>query len=115
MVTLAASTDLSGHQYKFVTVASDGRLALPSTGASVFGVLQNKPTEDQAGTVMIAGISKIKATASTMGLGDLVYTDSSGRASTGGAGDYAVARVVGGSSGAVDRVLSVEITPIGTT
>lgn len=115
MVTLAASTDMSALQFRFVTVGSDGRAAKPSAGASVMGVLQNKPTEDQAASIMIGGISKIQATASTLAEGDLCATSTAGEAIPLSAGHYAVGRIVDGSSGGAGRVLSVQIQPVGTT
>lgn len=117
LVTLRASTDLSTHQYKFVinsTAASGAKL--PGTaGVSVFGVLQNKPIEDEAGTIAISGISKVKATASTLHQGLLCAASSVGYAIPASAGDYIVGRVVEGSSGSTGRVLSVLLQPVGTT
>jgi hypothetical protein len=114
MVTLAASTTLT--QYTFKDIGTDGRLLDPAgSTAPIFGVLQNKPTADQAGTVMISGISKVIATASTLAAGDLCASSTDGEAIPVAAGDFIVGRVVGGSSGGAGRVLSVEITPIGSS
>ncbi len=113
MVTLAASTTIT--QYTFVDVGTDGRLIAPTSGAAVFGVLQNKPTEDQAGTVMINGVSKILTDATTMSVGDLVATSTAGYAVDVAATDYAIGRIVKGTSGSTGRILSVQITAIGTT
>lgn len=116
LVTLRASTTLATHQFKFVINTGASGAALPgAVGGSVFGVLQNKPLDDEAGTIAISGVSKVRATASTLAQGDLCAASSAGYAIPLGAGHYAVGRVVEGSSGAVDRVLSVLISPIGTT
>lgn len=115
LITLAASTDMSGYQYRFVTVGSDGRAALAGNGLTVAGVLQNKPTEDQAATIMINGVSKVKAAGSTVAAGDLISASSVGLAAALGAGDYAVGRVLLGSSGSTGRVFSVLLQNIGTT
>lgn len=116
LVTLRASTTLAAHQYKFVINTGASGAALPGTaGISVFGVLQNKPGDDEAGTIAISGVSKVKATASTLAQGDLCAASSAGFAIPAGAGNYVVGRVVEGSSGSTGRVLSVLIQPIGTT
>ena len=61
------------------------------------------------------GIAKVEAAASTMSAGDPVVTDANGRAAVAGAGDYRIGTVIDGSSGAVGRVLSVQLLAIGTT
>lgn len=113
--TLEASTDLSAFQYRFVTVDTDGNAALAGDGAPVIGVLQNKPTEGQAASIHGTGISKVKAAGSTVAKGDLVASSSVGYAVALGAGDYAVGRVIEGSSGSTGRVLTVLLQSIGTT
>jgi hypothetical protein len=116
IITLPASTDLSGAQYRFVTAGTDGRAALPANGASVLGVLQNKPTEDQAASIMVSGVSKVECTvASTVATGDLVQSSSIGGAIALAAGGYAVGRVLDGSSGSTGRIFTVMLQPIGTT
>lgn len=115
MVTLQASTDLSDYQYRFVTVDSNGKAALAANGAPVFGVLQNKPSDDQAASIMINGLSKVVAHGSTVAVGDLVTSSSVGMAAAAAAGEYTVGRVVLGSSGSTGRVLTIALEPIGTT
>lgn len=113
MVTLEASTTLT--QYTFVTVDANGKAARPADGGTIFGVLQNKPTAGQAASVMINGLSKVLCGASTLSAGDLVSTTTGGRAVAVAATEYAVGRIVFGSSGSTDRVITVAIEPIGTT
>jgi hypothetical protein len=118
MVTApAGSTALAAAQYRFVTLDGTGKAILPGStaGPSVFGVLQNKPANTEAASVMINGLSKVKATASTLAAGDLCAASSAGFAVPLVAGDYAVGRIVAGSSGGAGRVLTVSIEPIGTT
>lgn len=116
LVTRPAGADLSSHQYKFVTLDASGNAILPGStaGPSVFGVLQNKPVSGDAATIMISGISKVQAPSSTVSVGDVVAASSAGFAVPLVAGDYAVGRIVSGTSGGA-RVLSVHIAPIGTT
>lgn len=115
MVTVpAGSTSLV--QYTFVTLSTSGRALVASNGASVFGVLQNKPDlTGEAASVMINGISKVKAHGSTVAAGDLISASSIGYVAALSAGDYAVGRVVSGSSGSTGRILTVAIEPVGTT
>ena len=116
MITLPASADLSAKQFTFVTVNASGQVASPADGASVIGVLQNKPTAaGQGASVMINGVSKVKAAGSTLAAGDLCATSTSGRATTVGAGEYSIGRIIAGSSGSTDRILTVNLEPIGTT
>lgn len=116
MITLQASTDLSAHQYKFV-IASGDRAALPGStaGISVLGVLQNKPSDDQAASVMIDGVSKVKAAGSTLAAGDLCQASSAGFAEPVTSGAYVVGRIISGSSGSTGRILTVALQTIGTT
>lgn len=122
MITVAASTVMSAYQFRFVTLNASGLLTLPTStaGVSTIGVLQNKPADDgtadgPAGSVMINGVSKVKATASTLSAGDLCAASSAGFAVPVVAGDYVVGRVLGGSSGGAGRVLTVLLQNIGTT
>lgn len=113
-ITLVASTDLSAHQWHFVS--STGSLANHAgDGVPVLGVLQNKPSEGQAATIMLDGVSKVYAAGSTLAAGDLCASDSSGRAVPVAAGEYAVGRVIEGSSGSTGRILTVALQPVGTT
>lgn len=119
MVTYpAGSTNLE--QFTFVGMNTSGQVVRPSAGAPIVGVLQNKPnsngTDDgPAASVMLNGVSKIKAPASTLSIGDLVATSTAGYAIPPSAGHYTVGRIVNGSSGGAGRILSVQIDPIGTT
>lgn len=114
-ITLEASTDLRNHQYKFVVANGDGTVALAGDGVAVTGVLQNKPNTGQAASIMVDGVSKVKAHGSTVAAGDVIASSTVGMVSALGSGDYAVGRVIGGSSGSTGRVLTVLLQPIGTT
>jgi len=115
VVTSPAGADLSTSQFRFVTINGNGQAVIASTGAPVFGVLQNKPKLGQAASIMVDGISKMVAPASTLSAGDLVAVGANGQPAPLAAGNYAVGRVVRGSSGGAGRILSVSIEPIGTT
>lgn len=112
MVTLEASTTLT--QYTFVTVDANGKAGKPVDGGTVFGVVQNKPTGGQAASIMINGLTKILCSASTLSAGDLVSTTTAGRAVPWATTEYAIGRVVFGSSGST-RYMTISLEPIGTT
>ena len=62
MITLPASSNMSAHQFKLVTVNASGQatLSVSTAGPSVLGVLQSKPTAaGDAASVMIDGVTKI--------------------------------------------------------
>jgi hypothetical protein len=114
-ITLEASTDLSAYQYRFVVSNGDNTCTLAGNGVAVTGVLQNKPKAGQAASIVVDGVSKVKAHGSTVSAGDVIASSTVGMVSALGAGDYAVGRVLHGSSGSTGRVLTVLLQPIGTT
>jgi hypothetical protein len=59
-VTLTAGADLRTHQFKFVSVGSDGRIVLTADDGKAQGVLLNAPNTGEAATVAISGIVKVK-------------------------------------------------------
>lgn len=83
--SLVAAADLSTHQYKFVNIDATGKAALGGAGTRTVGVLQNKPTSGQIGTVVVTGVSKVVAGAA-VAAGDSVQSDATGRAITLAAG-----------------------------
>lgn len=114
-ITLAASSDLSSYQYRFVVANGDGTCSLAGAGVAVTGVLQNKPTAGQAASIVVDGVSKVKAQGSTVAAPDVIASSTVGMVAALSAGDYAVGRIIGGSSGSTGRVLTVLLQPIGTT
>lgn len=109
--TVPASTGVTGTQFRFVSIDGNGE-AVFTAGAGAIGVMTNKPDGDGiAATIVRDGIVKVQAAGSTVSQGDLVTSDSSGRASA-GTSTNALGRVVAGSSGSTDRVLSVLLGPI---
>jgi hypothetical protein len=61
-ITLPAGADLRTHQYKFVTVNSDGKIVLSANNATAFGIVLNAPNTNEAATVAVpgSGILKVK-------------------------------------------------------
>lgn len=119
--TADASTGM--RRYRFIKMNTDGTVGYPSStaGVAVDGVIRGEGTtgstaSGQAVAVYPMGsIALVEAAASTMAVGDLVQASSVGQAEPLTAGAYAVGRVIAGSSGAANRVLSIRIENIGTT
>ena len=59
-ITLKANADLSSHQYKIVELLADHKCDLAHLRGG-FGVLQNIPEADEAGTICVDGETKVKA------------------------------------------------------
>lgn len=86
-ISVPASGDLSSYQYRFVKIDSDGEAALCGAGELARGVLQNAPAAaGRAASIAIEGESKVVAV-SGVSAGDLVASDSLGRATTRASGD----------------------------
>lgn len=121
-ITVPASTGLK--QYRFVNLstaaATQGWAVKPAAGAAALGVITSAGTTGSTVdpgyvTVQIDGVAKVEAASGTLAAGDLVAATTLGQVTALGAGDYAIGRVVSGSSGGANRILSVAILPIGTT
>jgi hypothetical protein len=118
-----ASTGI--RQYRFVTLSTSG-VGYPSAstvGQGVLGVLISSGTTGSTdvggryGTVQCGGVAKVEVEASTaLIVGALVSASSVGRAQPStNAGDFIVGRVVSGSSGAANTVISVALESLGST
>lgn len=109
-VTLNAAADLRTHQFKFVSVNSDGLVALTADDGHADGVLMNAPNTGEAAEVAIAGIVKVKCGAVVTRGGDV----SSG--ANGAAKNADTAAAVNGTAletGANGRVISILFHPRG--
>jgi len=100
-ITLPAGGNLSGSQYCFVVIGSDGTVTTATAGADADGVLQNNPSAaGQAATVMIGeGITIIK-TGGAFNVGALIASDSSGRAVAASSNTYYLGKALEASTGA---------------
>ena len=79
--TLEAGEDLSGQQYKFVTLETDGQIdAADAIGEDCYGVLINTPSlVGEAATVVIRGVVMMEA-GGTVAIGDKICTNAAGEA-----------------------------------
>lgn len=103
-VTLIAGADLRTHQFKFVTVASDGEVELTADDGLADGVLMNAPNTGEAATVAIGGIVKVKCGANVT-RGGLVGSGANGAAKNVDTNAAPLARAL--ETGANGRVISV--------
>jgi hypothetical protein len=78
-----AENDLSGKRFYFMELSAADRVDTCDAAADrPFGVLQNKPTANQAAQICYAGITKLRSAGETISAGSLVSTDTSGLATT---------------------------------
>jgi hypothetical protein len=80
-ISLVAAADLRSSQFFAVKVDSNGKAALAGAGEQAIGVVQNDPNTDQAATVRVAGVTKMKAGGSITA-GARVAVDAAGKAKT---------------------------------
>lgn len=103
-VTLTAGADLRTHQFKFVSVASDGEVELTGDDAKAQGVLLNAPNTGEAAEVAISGIVKVACGAGVTRGGDVAS------GANGAAKDADTASEILGTAletGASGRVISI--------
>ncbi len=98
-LTRIAGADLSSSgQYRFVKQANDGTVTVcNAAGESALGVLQNNPKLGQAATVAYGDVIKVVA-GGTVAPGDMVATDSAGRAVVASNGQAILGEVIIGAS-----------------
>lgn len=107
--TFEAGEDLSSHQFKFVTLESDGQVdAADSAGERALGVLLNKPdAAGKAATVAMTGKVMVEAGAAVTA-GAQLQTNASGEAITAATGDvvmgYALEDAVDGQIFAMELI-----------
>jgi hypothetical protein len=80
-VSRIASADLSAKQYTFVKLTTSSQLASCGAGDPMIGILQDNPLANVAGSVMYAGVSRLKVDGSGTAIAaqDNLKADSSAR------------------------------------
>ena len=109
-VSLNAAADLTAAQYKFVSIDSNGAIALTGDGEHADGVLMSAPNTGEAGTVTISGIAKVECGGEVTAGGD-VASDANGAAGNAGSGDAVLGTAL--ETGASGRVISILFHPRG--
>lgn len=106
-ITFEASGDLSTKQYRFVTLDSNGQIAVATRGALAIGVLQDKPAAiNRAAQVRTLLVSKV-VLGGTVTKGQALVSDANGAAVNASSSDnaYMGFAMEGGSSGQIIAML----------
>jgi hypothetical protein len=85
-----AAADLSSSQFCAVALDNTGKVNLPSAGAKIIGVLQNKPKSGQVADVRVLGVTKMVAGTGGVTAGDALKANSDGTALTATSGTYQI-------------------------
>jgi hypothetical protein len=106
-----AAADLTGKQYTAVrhSAALTTNLASDATNSGVLGVLQNKPSTNEAATIAYQGLSKMRA-GGAITAGVLITYNSSGKAAAVASGQMAIGRAIE-AAGADEEVITVLLLP----
>lgn len=110
---LVAAADLSAKQHTAIVIDSNGKAAANTTaGGPVQGVLQDKPdAADKSASVAYSGVTKCVIGAA-VAKGDLVQSDTSGRAIPTAATKFFFGTALEGASNA-GEIISVLLSPTG--
>ena len=113
--TLIAGEDLSSHQFRFVTLESDGQVdKADSAGERCFGIVENDPAAGGEATVVVSGKTRIVC-GGTIAAGAQIQTDASGEALTAATGDvvmgYALEAGVDGQVIAMELIQGGNVVP----
>ncbi len=103
-ITVPAGADLSAKQYRFGTIAADGQVDPTGAGLLADGVIQDDPdTAGDACRLGIAGVSKVEA-GDAVTMGDIVQSDSVGRAITTATDKQNLGRALAAATAAGDYI-----------
>jgi len=106
-----AAEDLTAHQFRFVKVTAENAVSKCTVaGEVVDGVLENKANTGQPAVVSVSGSTKVEL-GDTVSAGELVMTDSSGRAVPADGSAFVVGRAI--ESGTVGGRVPVKLKPQG--
>ncbi len=114
VLPFVAGEDLSTYQYKWVALSADDTIeACDNAADDPIGILQDKPTSGQVGSVMVFGMSRLKSDSGGLTQGDQVGTDANARG-TAKTLDKAIApaRCILGASGE-DEIATVLVNCVG--
>ena len=108
-ISFEASADLSTKQYRFMTIDSNGQLALATRGALAAGILQDKPAaQGRAGELRtVSGTVSKVVLGGTVTKGQALVSDANAAAVNASSSDnaYLGFALEGGSSGQIIAML----------
>jgi hypothetical protein len=93
LTTVAASADLSAHQFKLVTFDGSAELALAGAGVDCNVLIDKPAAAGVSGTILLSGIGKVIA-GGTISAGDALASNASGLAVTATSTDYIFGRAL---------------------
>jgi hypothetical protein len=107
--TYEAGSDLTGNQFRFVSIASDGQVDQTGAGLMAAGVQQDNMANVAGLPVQVQtyGRTKVVAGAGTENAGDLLASDATGRAVLATTGDI-VLGVCRSDAGAADEIIDMD-------
>jgi hypothetical protein len=86
--TLVAGEDLTSSQFCAVDVeVSTGNVILPTKGERAIGVIQNKPDDGEAATIVVTGVTKVLVGVGGLIAGNNVTVDDDGTIIQAASGD----------------------------
>lgn len=95
--TYIAGVDFTTHQYKFITIDSNGVAQLVATGKDSVGVTQDNPKSGQSGEFAFGGISKV-VSGGTIKFGAPVSASTGGVAIAAATGDIVLGKAFSAAS-----------------
>lgn len=106
-ISVPASADLSGNQFFFAYIDTNGNLAIPASAhIDVDGVLNDKPNAlGRPGDLIVFGVTKL-VTGAAVAIGDYVTNDSAGKGVTATSAQKAHGRALTASTG-TGQIISV--------
>ena len=112
-MTLEAAADLSGKQYHFVRLSAVNKCnqASEAVNSGLVGVQQNKPKANEFATVAFFGQSKVTA-GGAITAGDILTTNSSGRAAVIASGQVAAGRALETAGADGDLISALLFPPV---
>lgn len=109
--TRVASGDLDGSQFTMVRQLGNADvLTMPTTGAIPFGVLQDKPKDNEHAGCVVEGITKIRM-ADSLGANIFVMAGESGFAVQAASGQTTAGRLITGATSGALGVMNFETHP----
>jgi hypothetical protein len=112
--TLVAGEDLSSSQFCAVDVeVSTGQAVLPTAQARAIGIVQNKPHDGEAATIVVSGVSKVLVGVGGVVAGNNVTVDDDGTVIQAGSGDRCIGVAL--STGAAATLQTVLLLNGGAT
>ena len=103
----------NGYQYMFVKFAAGLLVPIAAAADNAVGVLQNKPAPGQAGTVMISGVTRVRASDAGIIVGSPVYIDAFGMVTRTAASNHFVGIAEEAAASASGFMIAICLKPFG--